>query len=74
LKSEQSKNFRKKARAAYLRFENFLTRNKLEFYIEQMNEKNRNDAENILKSFFDILNAKKDEVVLSTVEDYLNFV
>lgn len=74
LKSKDSKNFRKKARSAYLRFENFLARNKLKLDIQPKNDKNKDDAENILKSFFRILNSKKDEVVLSTVEDYLSIV
>lgn len=74
LQGEQSKNFRKKARSAYLRFENFLTRNKLKLDIQLVDRKNQNDAENILKSCFAILNSTKDEVVLSTVEDYLNIV
>lgn len=74
LKTEDSKNFRKKARSAYLRFENFLTRNELELNIQPQNEKNKRDSENILTTFFKILNSKKEEVVLSTVEDYLNIV
>lgn len=74
LKGNESKNFRKKTRSAYLRFGNFLERNNSEVIIEQHNLQNLKDAENILKKFFNILNEKSDGAVLSTFEDYLNII
>jgi hypothetical protein len=71
LESEESRDFRRKAKLAYNRFNNFLDRNHAEFCIELYQpDKQKNEAKDLIIQHFKTLK----NAVGSSPEDYFNLI
>lgn len=71
--SENTRDFRRKGKMAYKRFQNFLKRNKVNLEMQRFTSHHTTDAENLIRRHFKML-SETGIVVGSTPEDYLNIL